>query len=123
MARVTRSRYVDDVTGKEIEEGRGGPVEFSLKGDYFEVDLSEESQAELDQALAPYVENATEVPPRRRRAPARAAAGTRRSSSQRPQTDKEHLQAMRAWLRAQGHQVGDRGRIAQNLQDLYNAAH
>jgi hypothetical protein len=37
--------------------------------------------------------------------------------------DKEQLQAAREWLRAQGHDVSDRGRIKGELMDLYEAAH
>lgn len=30
---------------------------------------------------------------------------------------------MREWLKANGHEVGDKGRILQELQDIYRAAH
>lgn len=122
MARKTV--YVDDLDGSDISEDAGGPVRFSLRGTLYEIDLSEKNQAKLDKALAIFIEHAAEVedePP----APVRTrGAGTRRAGGNQPaRTDKEQLQAMREWLRAQGHDVSDRGRIAGNLQDLYHAAH
>lgn len=121
MAR--RTVFVDDITGKEIEDGKGGPVTFSIRGEYFELDLGEDSQAKLDKALAPFIDKAQKVPAPHAAVPARSAPAPRRSGGQPARTDKEQLQAMREWLRGQGHDVSDRGRIAGNLQELYNQAH
>jgi hypothetical protein len=124
MARKTV--YLDDLTGKEIAEGEGGPVRFSLNDDFFELDLGKESMAKLERALAPYIEKANMVdgpqvivePMARPRGRPRGA-----THGQKPKTDREQLQAMREWLRGQGHEVSDRGRIAAHLQELYHAAH
>lgn len=58
--------------------------------------------------------------PRRRGRP-RAAGDT--AAGQKPRRDKEQLAAMREWLRGQGHEVSERGRIKAELEELYNAAH
>lgn len=119
MARV--ERIIDDWTGKELGDGEGLTVVFSLQEAYYQMDLSEDSFAKLEKLLQPWVDKAVEVdapqaepePPRR----------GRRSGGQPARTDKEQLQAMREWLRGEGHDVSDRGRIAGHLQELYHAAH
>ena len=55
---------------------------------------------------------------------ARKTGGRRRSSARASvgKTDKNELQAIREWARANGHKVSDRGRISQEVQDAYNAS-
>lgn len=53
MARQTV--YVDDITGKKIEQGEGGTVKVGLDGQWWEVDLSNDSKAKLEKLLEPYL--------------------------------------------------------------------
>lgn len=119
MAR--RTVYVDDLTNKEIPDGEGGPVRFALGDDMYEMDLGKESLAKLEKALGPFIDKASKVeapPP----TPTRAArAGTRRT--QVPGKGKDYLDAVRRWARENGHTVSDRGRIAANIVEEYEAAH
>lgn len=126
MARVTR--YVDDMTGKEIEEGQGGPVRFSLQDDYYEMDLSNDSLAKLEKLLQPYMDKAmVSEAPRVVEAPARGR-GRRAAVAPSPGRggsglSKDQLDAIRAWARANGYEVADRGRIKGEIIEAFEAAH
>ena len=94
----------------------GGPadvtVQFSYQGTQYEIDLSKKNEAKLIKALEPFTSKARKTGGSRR-STAKAAVG---------KTDKNQLQAMREWARANGHKVSDRGRISQDVQDAYNAS-
>ncbi|MFC3297876.1 histone-like nucleoid-structuring protein Lsr2 [Clavibacter michiganensis] len=113
MARRVITTLVDDINGEPIEEGKGETVPFALDGVNYEIDLNDENAAKLRTALEEYTEKGRRV--------GRAATGKsapRRSSSSAP---KEDLSAAREWLRANGHEVSERGRIAASLLEEYRA--
>lgn len=123
MAKETIVRLRDDITGETVEEGHGESIRFSVNDVEYEIDLSDKNAADFHKALAKYIEHAAEVEaepaaPARVSRPRTSSAATKSTKA-----DKEQLAAMREWLRANGHQVSDRGRIAQNLQDIYNEDH
>lgn len=122
MAKETITRLIDDLTGKPIEDGSGESITFSVNGKTYEIDLEEKAAAKFHSFLATYVDAGTEVFPEQEMTvtPVRQ---TRRRSSSAPTNKRspEELAAMRTWLRANGHEVADRGRIKQELQDLYEA--
>ncbi|WP_434181403.1 Lsr2 family protein (plasmid) [Clavibacter michiganensis] len=114
MARKVVTTLVDDIDGTQIEEGQGETVPFALDGVNYEIDLSDDNAAKLRTALEEYTEKGRRV--------GRATtgkAGTRRSASSTPKGD---LSAAREWLRANGHEVSERGRIAAPLLEEYRAA-
>jgi hypothetical protein len=91
MAKVVSTAYVDDLDGSEAS----GPVDFSLDGKDYTIDLSDSNAARLRDALASFV------------ASARRASGTgrRRLTSSSPQRSasgrsREETQEIRAALRA-----------------------
>ncbi len=92
----------------------GGPadttVRFSYQGAQYEIDLSKSNEEKLTKALEPFISKARKTGGSRRSA-AKASSGT----------SKDQLKAIREWARANGHQVSDRGRISQDIQDAYNA--
>lgn len=108
MARKARVLLIDDLDGGEA----GQTVSFNLDGRAYEIDLSDANAARLREALAPFITAARRVPPRRPRPPADGDAAVGRDRSA----------AIRAWAKAQGRQVSDRGRIAQAIIDAYHAA-
>lgn len=120
-----RTVLFDDITGKEIPEGEGGTIRFSLQDEYYEVDLSKESFTKLEKALKPFLDVAMSVdaphqaPPMPRTVGARKATASGRGSGM----SKDQLDAVRTWLRSQGHDVSDRGRIKGDLMALYEEAH
>lgn len=118
--------YVDDLSGKEIPDGEGGPVRFSLQDEWFEMDLGKESLAKLEKALQPFMDKATSVdaprpePVRPARGAVRRASAPGRGGSG---LGKDQLDAIRTWAKANGHQVADRGRIAASVIEAFEASH
>lgn len=118
----------DDLDGKEIPED-SKPTYFGWAGRRYEIYLSDTHHQALEKSLAKYVEAAKDVTTQARAAQTavsrRSGTGSTRSSA-----DREHLNAVREWARANAKLLaendlkvpGDRGRLAQGVQDLY-AAH
>lgn len=105
---VTTTTIVDDLDGSALEENEAETVKFSLDGTNFEIDLSKQNAKSLRDALKPYTKVATIVTARR------TPGGASKSN-------KDELNAAREWLRANGHEVSDRGRIKGDLMDLYRS--
>jgi hypothetical protein len=109
VQRVITERF-DDLDGSPAVE----TVRFGYAGREYEIDLNEEHASQLDETLATYLEHARKVDgvrPRR----GRRVEGERRSP--------EELRAIRQWAREQGLKVSDRGRIAADIVEKYDAAH
>ncbi len=106
MAQRTQVLYVDDIDGSAAE----GTVKFGLGGTEYEIDLNKKHTQQLTKALEPYIAAARKAPGSRR-----TARGSR--ASRRDQSD------VRAWARAQGIAVSDRGRIPAGVLAEYEAAH
>lgn len=125
MAKEVITRLIDDITKEPVEDGSGESIRFSVGGQEYEIDLSAKNAKKFHETMKFYTDHAAEVepapsaPPGAPRARRAASAAATRSTKM----DKEQLAAMRTWLRANGHEVSDRGRIAQSLQDIYNEAH
>lgn len=113
MARKVITTLVDDINGDPIDEGQGETVLFALDGVNYEIDLSDENAAKLRTVLEEYTEKG-----RRASRATSGKAAPRRAPSSGP---KEDLSAAREWLRANGHTVSERGRIAANLLEEYRA--
>lgn len=108
MAQKVQVLLVDDLDGGEAEE----TVQFAVDGSSYEIDLSGENAARLRDALSPYVKAA-------RKAPAKQGRGRRQ---QRSQTSRERSSEIRAWAKAHGKQVNERGRIPASIVAEYEAA-
>ncbi|UOE20843.1 Lsr2 family protein [Thermobifida halotolerans] len=106
MARKARVLLVDDIDGGEA----GQTVSFGLDGFAYEIDLSDANAARLREALAPFVTVARKAATRRGPTAGRTGSARDRSAD------------IRAWARAQGRPVSDRGRISQAIIDEYHAA-
>lgn len=92
--------------GSEAE----GTVRFGLDGADYEIDLSKKHADQLAKAIGPYIEAARKVSSSRR--PAKGARPVRHDQSD-----------VRAWARAQGLKVSDRGRIPADVLARYESAH
>lgn len=121
MARKTI--YLDDVTGKEIADGEGGPVRFSLRDEFYEIDISNETLAKLEKLLKPYIDVAATVEPPRAEPAGRRGRAPTATRMQVPGRGRDYLDAVRRWARDNGHVVADRGRIKAEIVDAYEAAH
>lgn len=105
---VTRTRVIleDDLDGGPAD----GTVEFGLDGSGYAIDLSSRHAEELRGALAPWLAVARRVSPGRRRVG-------------RAPTDPAQLKAKRDWAAAQGFKINAKGRIPQEVEEAYAAAH
>lgn len=107
MAQKATVLLQDHIDGGEAAE----TILFGLDGVNYEIDLSEDNAAKLRDALASWVGHA-------RRVGGRKQSGTRAAAAKRNDLDE-----IRAWARTNGYQVSDRGRIAANVMQAYDAAH
>jgi hypothetical protein len=96
-------------------------VRFGLDGQEYEVDLSEESAAELRETVRRYIAAGRRAgrpagAPRTARTPARTARTARGTTA-----DDADPAAVRAWARAHGHRISDRGPIPARVRQAYDA--
>ena len=106
MAQKVHIVLVDDIDQSDAEE----TVTFGLDGKEFVIDLNKKHARSLRDALAPYVAAGRPVSTRGRRSSAKAASGAAPSE-------------IRAWARANGFKVPERGRVAAEVREAYAAAH
>lgn len=112
MARKVIYQLVDDLDGTELEIGEGETIRFSIDGNDYEIDLSNDHAKLFRAATKKYVDSAR-VPDKdkpKRRGSGRAAG------------PKRDLASVRAWAARNGHQVSTRGRIPYAIVDAYDAA-
>ncbi|WP_296665993.1 Lsr2 family protein [Demequina sp.] len=107
MAQKVQVVLVDDIDGSTATE----TVSFSLDGSSYEVDLNEANAAALRDAFGPWIgagrrTSARKAPSRVRKA---AAGGS-------------DAAAIRAWAKASGVDVPERGRIPGKVREAYDAA-
>jgi Lsr2 len=96
---ATRTLTFDDLDGSEDAQ----TVRISVGGQAVDIDLSQANRDKLEKALAPYFEHGREVV--------------------RKQSSGSSTAKMRQWLQEQGHKVGDKGRIPEDLQAIYHQSH
>lgn len=109
MAQKIHIVLEDDIDGSEAAE----TVTFGLDGTSYEIDLNEKNAAALRDALATYVGHGRKVgsaPRRGRKATASPTSGP-------------SAKEIRDWARENGHDVPDRGRVAAEVREAYDAAH
>lgn len=109
MARITIVTLVDDLDGTPIEQNMGENVKFALDSVSYEIDLSLENAKALRDALEPFTKAGRPVK-------------VLRASTGAPRSNPNELVAARSWLRQNGHQVSDRGRIPNRLMQLFRDA-
>lgn len=109
MARKQVVTFVDDLDGSEAE----GTVEFALDTNVYEIDLSETNQEALREALKPFLEAG-----RRKR---ETTAKGKTSTSSRSTQSRHELQQIRAWAKANGYPVNERGRIPNSILEAYQS--
>jgi len=108
MAQKVTVTLEDDLDGGPAAE----TVRFSFGGADYEIDLSKKNASALRKRLAPYIEHARKVS---RAAQSHRAAGRTAASRQRSGD-------IRAWAKAQGLAVSERGRMPASVIEQYHAA-
>ncbi|HEX5565472.1 MAG TPA: Lsr2 family protein [Streptomyces sp.] len=107
MAQKVQVLLIDDLDGVEADE----TVTFALDGKTYEIDLTTANADKLRGLLEPYVQKG-------RRTGGRSARGRGRAASAgNPDTAK-----IRAWAKANGYEVNDRGRVPANIREAYEKA-
>jgi Lsr2 len=110
MATQIQKILIDDLDGGEANE----TVTFAIDGSAYEIDLSGDNAKKLREALSSFVSSA-------RRAEGTSTRGRKRGGGQRPSREKSS--EIRAWAKAHGISVSERGRIASSVVEQYEAAH
>ena len=105
MAQKITVALEDDLSGGPAEE----TVRFALGGTDYEIDLNSKNAAAFRESLAPFIEHARRAGRAQPRRQGRAAAGGQRSGD------------IRAWAKAQGIAVSERGRIPASVTERYHA--
>jgi hypothetical protein len=107
---------IDDLDGSEGAE----TITYTLDGQEYEIDLSEENAEKFRTALAPFIEKSRTVerPAIMTLAPVRTGRRQRSGGSGR-----DDISQIRAWAESQGLDVSARGRIKKEILDAYDEAH
>lgn len=106
MSTRTTILLEDDLEGGPAQE----TLRFSLGGAEYEIDLNASNAAEFRRQLEPFASRARKAGDGRRARAARTSSGRQRSG------------AIRAWAKAQGITISDRGRIPASVIERYEAA-
>ena len=106
MARKTQVILTDDIDGSDATE----TVSFGIDGVAYEIDLSDDNAQQLRDQLGEWASKARRV-------------GGRRNSGTRPADSPSDAGKIRAWARENGYEVSERGRVAKDIREAYNAAH
>ena len=96
----------DDLDGGPADE----TLRFGLGGTDYEIDLSKKNASKFRRQIAPYLDHARKAGRGQRRRPVRTPSSRERSGD------------IRAWARAQGIAVSERGRIPASVVEQYEAA-
>ncbi|QIG40077.1 Lsr2 family protein [Microbacterium sp. 4R-513] len=123
MARRIVHQLVDDLDGTVLEVGEGETVLFSLDGNAYEIDLTDENAAELRNALARYVEAARSVSRSGGRSSSASQSGGGGGGRKRRRSGQQDFGPVREWAKSNGYQVSERGRVPASVLEAYDAAH
>lgn len=112
MAQKYLVQLIDDLSQEQIEDGAGESVAFGVDGALYAIDLTDEHATDFRAVLEPYITVAR-----------KADSATAPTRSSRPAAPKQDLKAVREWASANGYAVSDRGRVPNEVQKAYAAAH
>ena len=104
---ATRQILVDDLTGTDDDVQA---VSFTISGMTYTLDLGVASRTRLAEVLQPFIDHARANKANRDRRTKRANNSA---------TNPGEVAALRHWARANGYEIGDRGRIPANIRDAY----
>ena len=109
MAQRTITVMTDDIEGKESEDVQ--TYSFAVNGTQYEIDLNDKNAKKFNEAIGFYTDHGRKVG----KASSKATGAARKSG-------RSDLAEIREWAKANGHTTSDRGRIAQEIIDAYDAA-
>jgi hypothetical protein len=114
-----RTTVADIVIDEAPPEGQQQTIAFGLDGQAYEIDLDADHAGELRSTLQRYIDAGRRIG-EQPTAPATTESVRPRRSA--PTTQRNDPSAIRAWARAKGHRVSDRGRIPAQVLQAYEAA-
>ena len=102
----------------DLDESEGAEtITYTVNGQDYEIDLSEENAQRFYDVLGPYIEKSRRV--QRQAAPTPRRGDRRRSSG----SGRDDIPQIRAWAEANDYKVSGRGRIKKDVIDAYDQAH
>src|SRR3954453_2269860 len=107
-------KRVDDLDNNHEAAER---IYFTIRGQDFQIDLTEEHAQEFDEALERYVNAATKLEAQP------TTPSTRGRRRQGGGSGRDDIAQIRAWAESQGMDVAPRGRIKKEIIEAYAAAH
>lgn len=113
MAQKTQVVLTDDVDGTEATQ----TITFAFQGVSYEIDLNDDHASALEESFSDWISSARRINEPRGGKTRRASAGASAPGGGRDLND------VRSWLRSNGHEVADRGRVSQALLEEYDKAH
>ncbi|MFJ9900238.1 Lsr2 family protein [Streptomyces sp. NPDC091280] len=108
MAQKTVVLLTDDISGGDADE----TAVFGLDGKSYEIDLNTKNAKKLRDLLAPYIEAGRKTGGK---TSSRGRGAAARGGS-------EDTAQIRAWAKANGYEVNDRGRVPSNIREEYAKA-
>ena len=111
VAKQYSTAWTDDLDGSFAAT----TLEFSFDGVTYAIDLSEANAVRMRDCLEPYIQAASKAI----RRPARTTRPVQQSPAGEAQSPHQRT---REWLRMNGHEVGSRGRLPQELLQRYESA-
>ncbi|MET0766841.1 MAG: Lsr2 family protein [Aeromicrobium sp.] len=115
MAKKTIEIITSDLSGEELDRGKGRTVLFSVDDSAYSIDLTDAEAEEFHATLRKY----TSVASRRSSRPAQSRKSNGSSGSGRTTEELAHI---RAWAKEHGHQVSERGRIKGEVIEAFDQA-
>ncbi|MEV4454493.1 Lsr2 family protein [Microbispora sp. NPDC049633] len=107
MAQAERVVLTDDLDGSPAEE----TITFTVKGEQFEIDLSDKNAAAFWAALGPYIRAARHIPKKRMRRPKHVGSAVWLDPAR-----------LRAWAEDHGIPVNKSGYVRKEVQRMYLTA-
>lgn len=108
VAKETIVRITDDIDGSEAVES----VRFGFRGINYNIDLNAKNVAAIEKSFEKWIQHGQKAEP-----------GAIRSRQRRASvSNKDQTAAVREWAKANGYKVSDRGRIAAEVRDAFNAS-
>ena len=111
MAHKVVTRLVDDIDGTTLDDGFGETVEFTLDGNTYEIDLSDDHASQLRATFATYIAAGRRLSRSKARPRAGAGAGSR---SNPPASE------VREWARTHGIDVPVTGRVPRSVREAFD---
>jgi hypothetical protein len=106
---------IDDLTGKEYEEGE--TITFTFQGKAYEIDLNKRNAADFERKLSRYMEKGRKI-----RSDRPVGRTHHADDGRKIKHDRAYVRTVRAWAQENGYDVSDRGRVPLSVYDAYEKA-